>query len=152
MSGTLAHSPADVVRHLLVDLGGGVLGGGAVPWTGGAWPIYVSSEPDDPDSVITIFDTAGITQGRIFQGEIQEHQGFQVRVRDANHVDGYTKANALAVLLDESSDRVNVTFASTNYFVHAITRTTGVLVLGKNVPIDKRNVFTINAIVALRQV
>lgn len=148
MPGPLTHSPADVIRHLLVNLGGGVL-----PSAGGSWPIYVDSEPDTPDSVITLYDTAGIIQGRThIDGEIQEKHGILVRVRAASHTTGYTKARAIAVLMDETAKRDIVTIGGTNYFVNAITRTTDVIRLGKNKPTSNRNLFTINAIVSLRQV
>lgn len=148
MSGPLVHSPAEIIRHLFVNLGAGVL-----PTAGGSWPIYVASEPSDIDSIITLYDTAGIVHGREhIEGVIQEHYGIQVLVRTSNPRAGYTKAAELSTLIDETIKRNSVTISSTNYFVEAITRTTTVLALGKNAPIDNRNHFTINAIVALKQV
>ena len=153
MSGTLVHSPADVIRTLLIDLGLGT-----APSDEGTWPIYVGQEPDSPDSVITVYDTAGLLQGRTMpDGEMQEKHGFQVRVRDANHYQGYEKAREIAVALDESVSLDGVSVgddAGTGkqaYIVYAVSRRGGVLSLGKDVQRTKLNLFTINAVVALRQ-
>ena len=98
MSGSLVHSPADIIRTLLVDLGLGTL-----PEDSGSWPIYLANTPDSPDSTITVTDTASRKTGRTqFDGQIQEHHGFQVAIRDANHKDGYEKADAIKVALDET--------------------------------------------------
>lgn len=147
MSGTLTHSPADVLRHLLVELGQGVL-----PSVGGDWPIYVGAEPNTPDSVVTLYDTAGRDDGRVMSdGERQEHHGVQIRLRDPDHQSGYLKARAVALALDQDIAQSEQTIAGTTYTVHAVSRTTDVISLGKEVPKSKRNLFTINVVVALRQ-
>jgi hypothetical protein len=154
MSGTLAHSPADVVRALLIDLGLGT-----APADADAWPIYVGQEPDSPDKVITVYDTSGVLQGRfMIDGEIQENHGFQVRVRASNHYDGYEKARAIAVALDESVSLETVSVGDDvgtgdeTYTVYAISRKGGVISLGKDTPRTKLNLFTINAVASLRQI
>jgi len=147
MSGSLTHSPADVIRQLLIDLGLGT-----TPTDEGSWPIFVSNEPDAPDNAIAITDTAGKLDGRIQNdGELGIHHGFQVRIRAATRAAGYAKANALAVGMDELVAYDTVTVSSTTYIVHAITRTGDILFLGKEVDASKRFLFTINAVTALRQ-
>lgn len=153
MSGNLFHSPADIIRTLLIDLGMAT-----APSAGGDWPAYVAQEPDTPDSVITVYDTAGTTGGRLqTSGETVEQHGFQVRVRDANHFEGYEKARAIAVALDESVANAVVSVGddvgtgSDTYIVYAVTRKGGIISLGKESPASKRSIFTINAVVALRQ-
>ena len=147
MSGSLSDSPGAVVRKLLVDLSLGV-----EPTSAGTeWQVFHAREPNKPDSVITVYDTEGRRQGRsMVSGEALEHFGVQVRVRDANHADGFTKSRAIAVALDESVNQTSVTVGSNVYMVYAITRTSGPLSIGKE-PDSKRNIFTINALVALRQ-
>ena len=153
MSGNLTHSPAQIIRDLLVDLGLGVL-----PSAGGLWPIFVTGIPDSPDSIITITDTLGTSDGRLQPtGEATEHPGFQVAIRDANHQDGWEKANAIRVALSETillntvSITDNVGTGTSTYTVHAVSKIGGVIVLGKELPTSKRHLFTINATVALRQ-
>lgn len=144
---SLTHSPADVLRYLLVSLGGGTL-----PAASGSWPIHVSNEPTSPDSVITCYDTSGILNGRIqVTGEMVEHHGIQIRIRSATPAAGYTKANAIKILLDSSINRDSVNIDGSEYLVHAVTRQGGIANIGRNVPTSKLNIFTLNAIIALRQ-
>ena len=148
MSGALTHSPADIIRQLLIDLSLGT-----APADSGSWPIYVSAVPDTPDSIVTVTDTTGKDDGRLMNGgERQEHHGFQIAIRAVTHAAGFTKARAIAVSIDEDVDNADVTVSSSSYVVYAISRISGVIVAGKNPPTSKRNLFTINAVVALRQV
>jgi len=95
MAGTLAHSPAEIVRQLLVDLELGVN-----PPSAG-WQAYSTSEPTSPDNVITVYDTAGRSHGRdSVINDRQEHHGIQVRVRSATFRDGWLKSNIIAQALD----------------------------------------------------
>jgi len=147
MSGALNHSPADIVRYLLIDLSQGTL-----PSDSDSWPIHVAREPDTPDSVITVFDTSGRLDGRAqVSGEMLEHYGIQVRVRDTNPVEGFAKAQDIAIALDQTAYQDTITINSDTYLVHAVSRTGGILGLGKETPTSKRNLFTINAVVELRQ-
>ncbi len=146
MPGTLTHSPADVIRQLLEDLGETTAPGSDLDWES-----FTSLEPDKPDKSVTVFDTEGVQNGREnIEGTRQEHHGIQVRVRSPGYGDGYTKARSIAVVLDESIDKNVVTISSTSYTVWAVTRTSDVIPLGK-APESKRSLFTINAIVALIQ-
>lgn len=162
MAGLLQHSPADVVRRMLIDLS---LGTDPDARPVGAWPVYASGEPGAgkpvgtastaktgvPDSIITVYDTLGRQNGRIqFSGEIQEHHGFQVRVRAAGHSAGYAKARAIADGLDKSVYLRTVAIGASRYLVYAVTRTGDVLALGKE-PTSGRRIFTINALVTVRQ-
>lgn len=147
MSGSLAHSPARIIAQLLV-----ALSQGAAPADSAAWPVYYAREPDTPDSVITVYNTAGRRNGRFMVGgEVQEHPGVQVRVRGADHQDGYTKAKAIATALDESVSYAGVSVGGTSYRIHAVSRTSDVLDLGKDVPRSNLNIFTVNAVASIRQ-
>jgi hypothetical protein len=147
MSGVLDHSPADIIRYAMIDLALGIL-----PPTASDWGIYVGQEPDNPDKVITCYNTAGLHQGRNMPGgEVRERHGIQVRVRAPNHTDGWVKANAIATTLDTSVAYTVVTISSTTYIIYAISRGATVLDLGKRVPTTKRDIFTLNITAALRK-
>jgi len=146
MAGSLAHSPADILRYSLIALGLGADPTAVSP----TWPIYVGAEPNVPDNVITLYDTEGRSDGRMNPtGERAEHHGIQVRVRAINHTTGYAKARAIAVALDESIVLTTVTISGTTYLIHAVSRTSDVIPLGKDVSTSKRSLFTINALAAL---
>ena len=144
MPGILTHSPADILRYALIDQSLGTL-----PTDGSSWPIFVSVEADTPDDAITVFDTTSIHQGRTQNdGRVYELYGAQIRVRSQNHVDGYTKAQAITIALDEDIYQQLVNIGGTTYVVWQVSRTSGVLALGKQTPSSKRDIFTINVAAA----
>lgn len=149
--GDLDHSPADVIRKVIVQLTLGVVPSYANGvYNGSPWPVFAGGEPDKPDSSITVYDTSGVDHGRLMHGERSEHHGVQVRIRSAAHTAGYAKARAIAVGFDEDVSFMTVTIGSTSYTVWAITRTSDVLDIGKE-PGTNRDLFTVNAIVSLRK-
>lgn len=152
MAGRLQHSPADVVGKLLTDLGLGT-----DPEANVAWPLSVTGELTTPDECIEVYDTTGRLEGSLqVNGEMLVKPGIMIRVRAADHLSGYRKANQLfeaiaktvyhneVILPNDEEDDIT-------YLVEAITPTSDVLPLGKEVPSSKRDLFTINAVVALRQ-
>ncbi len=106
-----------------------------------------------------MLDTAPTFDGRIMvDGEMAEWHGVQIRVRSARHVTGWTRVNAIARGIDVDVYRGTVTMeevgagtADVVYEVQSISRVSGPITLGKNVPSTKRSLFTINANVSVRQ-
>jgi hypothetical protein len=145
VSGTLSHSPADILRYALVSLGLGTL----APTT--PWPVFAGQEPSAPDNCITVYDVAGTDSGYVQQGERQEQHGWQVRVRGQDHATGYAKARAVAVALDEDLYQETVTIGASSYLVWSVTRTSDVLSLGLDSPASKRHLFTVNGTICVRQ-
>lgn len=147
MPSSLLHSPADIIRTMLIDLSLGT-----APSDSLTWPVYVSQEPSLPDNCITVYDTTGTDDGHTQpDGELQERHGIQVRIRSVDHPTGWTKSRAIAVALDEEVYRELVTIGASLYRVHAIARSPGPISLGKQTPDTKRDLFTINATVSVRQ-
>ena len=146
MPGILNHSPADIIRYLLIQMGAGV----NPTVSTSNWPIYVSSEPNLPDNCITIFDTLGeISNKNHLNGKVIEHNGFQIRVRAENHPTGYVKANSIAQLIDTELYRESVTIDSSDYCIHSVKRVSDIIPLGTDSPTSKRYLFTINFLVYL---
>ena len=147
---TLTHSPADVTRWCLI-----ALGLGADPEASNVWPIYATSEPDAPDSVLTVYDTVGQSDGRSMNGgELFTQHGIQVRVRAPTHGNsGWTKADAIrhALAVSVYDEEVAIADTASRYLVSCYSRIGEVMVLGKDAPTSKRSLFTINALVSLRQ-
>lgn len=147
MSGLLQHSPADVIRYLIIQLGSG-----SNPDASLAWPVYAAKEPNLPDNCITVFDTEGRDDGRTSpDGERQEFHGVQVKIRATTHALGWDKARDIAVSLDEEVLNETVAIGSSRYVVTAVTRTSGVLVVGSDTPSSNRRIFTFNAVVSVEQ-
>jgi len=146
MSNGLDHSQADVVRWLLI-----AQSIGTDPSLSTAWPIYVANEPDTPDNLITVYDTAGIFEGRIQRtGEKVERRGIMIQVRGTSHPVTWAKMNALKLALDESVNKTLVDIGINQYIVYSISRQSGPISLGRE-PSTNRFLFSINSVVTLRQ-
>jgi hypothetical protein len=148
----LQHSPADVTAQLLRNLGLGVLGSydSSGNYNGAAWPVQSFGEPEQPDEVITVYDTAGVEEGRTMtDGQIQEHRGVQVRVRSKTFPGGWLKADSIRQALAQTVKLTQVTLEGVNYLVGCFGKIGTIMVLGKDSPDTKRSLFTVNATVAL---
>jgi hypothetical protein len=134
MSLPLLHSPADIIRSLLVTNLGEV------------WSVYVDSEPNTPDSVITIYDTSPRPDGRsMIDGEVWQHYGIQLRIRSLDHPTGYVKATLVHDTLAEQVKKASVTLTGSVYLVWSVSPK-GVIRMGKDKPSTKRSLFTVNAL------
>lgn len=156
MPGNLTHPPSRVVLEALVSEGIGTDGSDET----GEWPIYVSRSPDRPDDMLLVSDTQGVDFGDTqVDGERQERNGIQVMIRCADYHRGYAKALEVARFLDRLA-RLFVTVddvgtgtgsVGTQYIIHSAKRTTNVIPLGSDTPQGKRQLFTVNAHLSLRQ-
>ncbi len=146
MSESLNHSPADVIAQVLIDLGVAT-----DPTDGLSWPVFVGSEPTAPDNVLTVYDTDGVQHGRsMIDGEIQEHFGFQVRVRATTHKVGFQKAFDVRRQLAENVAFRSVLLETDDYYdVHAVSLQKGIFSLGTENPASKRRLFTFNGLAVL---
>lgn len=143
----LIHSPADIVRRVLVSIGAGT-----APESAGGWPVFSSKEPDSPDQTLTVYNMAGFSDGRfMFDGELFYHPGIHVRVRALTSPAGATKAHSVRNLMSQVLDE-QVTIDGTPYLIHCLGKITEVRELGDESPTSKRQVFTIEAVAALRRV
>jgi len=138
-------SPADIIAHLLVNLGLCTLED--------EWPISVAILPDTPDEAVCAYDTGGRMDGRILRtGEQIVHPGIQIRVRGKDYLASYAKIRAIALLLDLQND-ILVAFSDEEvYVIQNVSRTGDILPLGIE-DIDGRRChnFTMNAVLTLRE-
>lgn len=148
MPGTLTHSPARIVRELVI-----LLGQGTDPDDNGTWPVFADLLPDLPDSAIYVTTTTSLLQGReMVAGQVQEFYAVQIGVRAASPTTGWTKANAVGIALDGGNGyQRSVTIGANTYQIHAMDRRSGVIAAGKESPTSKRNLFTLNYITSIRQ-
>jgi len=156
MSGDLSHLPSEIIRRLLITLNQGTL-----PTDNLASPIFIENDPDSPDNIVSVFTTASVLQGRDQNsGEMNEFFGFQIMIRNADPLNGWEKAKNILDTIDSvvNQDIVSVAdttgTATSSYLVHSITRTSGILSLGKEGTTGgrtDRNLFTINAIASITE-
>lgn len=146
MPGVMTHPPEKILGQLLRDLGLGSAVGGA-----GTWPVFVGSEPTNPDEAITVFGTVGRLQGRTNPDkEMSEMPGGQIRVRSGMYEIGSAKARAIADALDAVYRQI-VIVVGVQYLIQHVGRTTPVLPIGTESATSKRQVFTVNVLMSLRQ-
>lgn len=173
MSGLLTHSPADVVRRLIIDLSLGTFPTSPL----GAWPVYTDGTPELPDGLIVVYDTIPKYQGRNHHtGYVYEHHGISIKIRSGIEPEAAQKANQIAQALD-TVKRQTVTVPAltisgfslpqTEYLVHSMNRayqlrgSASYLYLGKErtqtnvndiVLTSQRPLFGLNFSVSLTQV
>lgn len=93
--------PTIDMRGLLVAAGLGVVGGN------NPWSIYLGSEPNSPDDVVTLYDTGGDPPNPKF---LLDEPRFQVRVRGNSYKAAYDRATAIKdALLGLPSQDINGT-------------------------------------------
>lgn len=156
MAGFLQHSPARIIAELIIA---GGYGTDPERTVNGDWPIYTGNAPDRPDSLIKVTLTAGMDDGYTNpNSERQEKPGVQILIRSVTEEEGYYKAQQIAIFLDQTRRRLvhiadieDIGTGTMSYILHSIMRTTNVIALGSDVPAGKRQLFTINAIVTLRE-
>lgn len=147
---SLQHSPADITRRALI-----LLGLGTLPTSNGIWPVSAESEPDAPDECVTVYTTVGKDHGRtMIDGEMQQHYGIQIRVRSRTPTVGWVKADTVATTIAARNQVYDLTVVieSSVYLVHCFANIGDVLPLGKEAPTSKRNLFTINALLSVKQI
>lgn len=145
----MTHSPAEIIKQLLIDLEHGV----EVPevkTTKPDWAIYTNYYPDsdkESDNILCIYDTAGLIDGRDHRNKQSiEHPGWQVRVRAKNFSTGWSKIDTVKRALEQVARR-EVTIDEQTYVVAGIHRT------GTPIPLNasendrkRREAFTLNGI------
>lgn len=138
MTGTLYHSPAEIITQLVIDLGiadGPETDDGLTGWT--VFPIQMEEDPDD---AIQVTDTSGYMHGRSHvTGIVGEHYGIQILVRGSEDISApYKKLKSIMSLFDEEVQRETVILldddnsVNRNYRVNAITRKSTVVPAGND--------------------
>ena len=145
MSGQLSHSPAEIVRGLLVGLGHGITPTGSLD---DAWPAFADEEPDNPTNCITVYETEGVSHAHLMHGGYHvENHGVQVKVRALTHPTAFVKAWAIAQAID-AANQIDVVIGASTYVVWNLMRTS-FFRLGKE-PNSNRRSYTINALAVIQ--
>jgi len=116
------------------------------------WGLFMGFLPDEPDTAVCVYDTAGMLDGRMMRtGEKIEHPGIQIRVRGPVYKDAWTKANLIALALDTVQKNV-VTTEEESYIVHNVSRTGAIIPVGvEDAGRVRRHHFTMNMILTLQR-
>lgn len=152
MSGNLDHSPARIVKQLLLDL---TLGTEVT--ADDEWPVFLEMMPDAEDTdtvpanVITVYTTAATMLDRhMVDGEYAEYHGIQFIIRSTNRSVGYAKAKAILESMDKSILRTNATIGASTYKVWCMNRSSDVIHLGAESETRRRR-FSLNYTMTVEQ-
>lgn len=120
------HSPADILRNALSAAG--LVG---FPESH-SWPAFVSSLPDAPDTIVCLFDTMGMKDGRIHRtGQTVYFPGLQLRVRSTQYQPGWKKITEITSYLDTILNQT-VIVEGTSYTIRSVQRMSDPTSLGED--------------------
>lgn len=140
----MTSSAAEVIYQLLVDLGLAEVSDG--------WDLFISFMPDEPNIAIGVYDTAGISDGRVMTGEKIVHPGIQIRIRHQDYRLGRRRADDIATALDNQIKTVVAVESDTSYILHNVSRQGDILPAGiDEQDKQRRHYWTINAVVTYSQ-
>ena len=136
------HLLADVIAQHFIDQGLGT-----ALTDDSSWPVSVDSQPDMPDSAITVYNVAGRLQGRIQKtGQTLEHPGISIRVRARRHSVAVAKGKDIFDAID-GMNRTIVYVDGVGYRVESLSNTTSMLSIGVEKDREPgRQLITLNAI------
>lgn len=145
MSG-LRFSPADVLRAALIA---GGAGDDPSALSGTSWPIFVDHLPQVPTKALCVYNTAGITEGRIMRtGETIRKPGWQIRVRAADLQTVRERVALIQKYLDTIC-QFPIAIDGELYFIVAVSQTGDALDLGQEPDAARRNNVTLNGTITL---
>lgn len=150
MTAVTTHAPDSfliVMQDLFVSRSLGTLPPNAT------WPVYAPLMADSPSNAIALQETLGIQQGRDqIGGGYYERKGLNVLVRGSNYEVTNLKARDIVKDLTETIETPLVfqsTTSSEYYRINGISKVSGPLSLGQDVPSSVRYNFSINMTVSL---
>ena len=149
-SDTLLTSPAFILASYIIEQ---TIGSMTDPADSSDWPLYVSFMPDSSGvktDAGALYDTSGIKDGRLMEGQVIQHYGIQLSIRSNTHVAGWAKAEAIASALDAVLND-SVIIDSVEYQIINITRSL-VISLGAEPGTKERRMFTVNFVVTMKRI
>lgn len=145
MDKNLQHSPGQVIQHYLV-----AQAIGTDPTAGADWSCFYSMMPDTPDKCLAVYDSESVLQGRFqIDGAYYERYGVQVLVRTSPTAVsvGWRKCKEITEDFEKTVNRSYVPYGGDTYRLHAISRTSAILPLGRESPSSFRFLFSMNFLV-----
>lgn len=114
------HSPADILRNLMVNLGTCSL-----PTSNAEWPCYLDYYPVDPIQVIVFTDTKAKRGGRIMRtGEVYDFPGVQAFIRSSDQQLAWRKCFLLCAMFDSIVSQI-VPIGDNSYVLENVSKQLG---------------------------
>jgi len=131
---------SEVIKDILVAAGQATFAD-----TTADWPLFISTEPEDPDQVITLYDGDPLRGSSLKHDEAAWQQiQVQIRLRNRDYQAGYTKmADLLKTIAQKGLFREDADESGENDIRwHSFRVVNGPLHIGKDD--NKRHLFTAN--------
>lgn len=144
MSGTLLHSPEEVIHKVLLDLGLSNLP------NDGDWPSFVNSSDQHNVQNIIVSGTTGRLSGKHHvTGTTIQHYGVQVRVRAEQQL-SFRRSNEILTALD-ALKRYTVLLEEPeqSYLVQAVTPSSTIIRVGREQPEDFLFIHSLNFVTSI---
>ena len=93
-------------------------------------PVFISHEPNNPNTCITVYDTTGITEIRSMRGDVVTHHGVQVRVRNKSYLTAWQLINEINVAFAGVKNETVSLSGDNITIVNCITSTSAIIQLG----------------------
>ncbi len=149
--GPLLTTPAHILAEYIIEQ---AIGSMTDPDDGLTWPLYISRMSDGitvKTEVGALYDTSGLKDGRLMEGQVIQHYGLQLKIRSSSHSTGWNKADVIANALDEVLNAV-ITVSGEDYIIQQVSRTGPVISLGAEPGTKERRLFVVNFLVTLKRV
>lgn len=118
------------------------------------WGIVVAEMPIDPDRVIVVSDTKGVSSGKIMRsGEDIIHHGVQIITRSKAYDEAWIKGRAIQTTLSALSNRaVSVTngFGTYNFTLEAFSLFGTLIPMGEEEK-NRRNLVSFNGLLTINE-
>jgi len=126
----------------------------SLPSLNSDWPIYTTYLPDGNnvnDNTGAAYDTTPLIDGRLMNSDFIQHYGVQLKIRCKSFNDGWDKINEIAISMD-SVHNVSQAVNGTNYLIQNISRSSGPTFIGIEKGTKRRNLFSVNFLVTLKEI
>jgi len=151
--GVLEVTPAYILASYIIQEGVGDMNDPDSS-LGAIWPLYVSYMPDGKNiqtNCGTLYDTSGIKEGRLMEGEVVEYHGVQLRIRSGEYNEGWAKVEEIVKALDTVRNEI-ITVSDVEYKICNVMRSGPPVSLGVERGTQGRRLFVANFLLALQKV
>jgi len=146
---SISNSPSLIIRNYLIAQSIFTL-----PSSNSTWPLYSSSLPDGVNvegNAVSIFDETPQIDGRVMDGEVNQHYRISIQLRALDYEIGFLKLKSALTNLS-NVQKVTVVIDANSYYFWAATKFSGVLNLGIESGTKRRYKFELNFLVTLTEI
>ncbi len=150
-SDILTTTPAFILASYIIANNIGVM---TEPDDGLDWPLHVAYMPDSitvKNDAGALYDTPGLKDGRLMEGQVISHHGLQLKIRSTDHITGWSKIEAIDSSLSAVQND-NIIINANEFQINNIKRVGDIISLGRERGSKGRMFFTTNYLITLKRI